>query len=220
MAALDLAFLLFLIIVGLGLVGLILFAIWRLVSTAATSPAREVALDYEVRWNTATTLDYLAAHASPIIEDAGYSVEWDASELRYSATHRRIWPIVLIILFFPLSLLVLLAVALLALLGRYHGQLLSQSDHLMMKVAPLESGSRVTVTGTVRQDLRGQLAELLGGIGERRPPAGWYEEAAGIERYWDGEKWTEQTRRTVDQPILVGPRMQEAQAKGRPQTNR
>jgi len=220
LSALDLAFLLFLIIVGLGLVGLILFAIWRLVSTGVKSPAGEVALDYEVPWNAATTMDYLAAHASPIMEDAGYSAERDASELRYSATHRRIWPIVLIILFFPISLVVLLGVALLALAGRYHGQLLSQSDHLTMKVSSLDSGSRVTVIGTARQGLRGQLTELLARIGKRRRSAGWYEQAAGIEHYWDGEKWTEQTRRTIDQPIVVGPRMQEAQAKGPQQTNR
>jgi hypothetical protein len=220
LAALDLAFLLFLIIVGLGLVGLILFAIWRLVSTAATSPARELALDYEVPWKVGTTLDYLAERASPILEDAGYSTERDPSELRYSATHRRIWPIVLIILFFPISLLVLLAVALLALAGRYHGQLLSQSDHLTMKVSPRDFGSRLTVIGSLPQDPRGQLTDLLAGIGKRRASAGWYEEAAGIERYWDGEKWTEQTRRTVDQPIVVGPRMQHAQRKGQQQTKR
>ena len=219
MAVLDFAFLLFLIIVGLAVVGLILFAIWRLASTAASSPAREVALEYEVPWKAATTLGYLAERASPIMEDAGYSTERDASELRYSATRRRIWLIVLIILFFPISLLfLLLGVMLLARAGRSPGELFSTSDNLTLKVSPLDSGSRVTVVGTARQDARGQLVELLEGIGTRRASAGWYEEAAEIERYWDGEEWTEETRRTIDRPIVVGPRMQHAQAKGRQQT--
>jgi hypothetical protein len=218
LSALDFAFLLFLIIVGLGLVGLILFAIWRLASTAATSPAREVALDYEVPWKVGTTLDYLAERASPILEDAGYSTERDPSELRYSSTHRRVWLIVLIILFFPISLLLLLAVTLLALAGGYRGQLFSNRDQLTMKVSPLDPGSRVTVVGRMPPDQQGQMTELLAGIGKRRASAGWYEEAAGIERYWDGEDWTEQTRRTIDRPIVVGPRMQHAQATERQQT--
>jgi uncharacterized protein DUF2510 len=216
LSVLDFAFLLFLIVVGLGLVGLILFAIWRLVSTAATSPAREVALNYEVPLKVGATLDYLAARASPILEGAGYSTERDSSELRYSSTHRRIWLIVLIILFFPFSLLLLLAVMLLALAGRYRGELFSKRDQLAIKVSPLDPGSRVTVVGTMSSDP--QLTELLEGIGKRRASAGWYEEAAGVERYWDGKDWTEQTRRTIDQPIVVGPRMQHAQATERQQT--
>jgi hypothetical protein len=218
LSALDFAFLLFLIVVGLGLVGLILFAIWRLASTAATSPARELALDYEVPLKVEATLDYLAERASPILEDAGYSTERDPSALRYSSTHRRIWLIVLIVLLFPISLLLLLAVMLLALAGRYRGQVFSKRDQLTIKVSPLDPGSRVTVVGTMPSDPQGQLTELLEGIGKRRASAGWYEEAAGIERYWDGEDWTEQTRRTIDRPIVVGPRMQHEQATERQQT--
>jgi Protein of unknown function (DUF2510) len=217
-AALDVAFLLFLIIVGVALVALLLTAIWRLASIAASSPRKEVALDHQVPWKARITLDYLAEHVSPVMEEAGYSTERDASELRYSGTHRRIWLIVLIILLFPGSLLLLLIVKLLAVAGGYHGPLLSKSDNVTMKVSSLDSGSRVTVTGTARRGARDQLTQLLAGIGERRPPAGWYEEGAGIARYWDGEEWTEQTRRAIDRPIVVGPRMQHAQTKAR-QTN-
>jgi Protein of unknown function (DUF2510) len=84
-----------------------------------------------------------------------------------------------------------------------------------MKVSSLDSGSRVTVTGTARRGTRDQLTQLLAGIGERRPLAGWYEEGAGIARYWDGEEWTEQTRRAIDRLIVVGPRMQHAQTTAR-----
>ena len=143
-----------------------------------------------------------------ILEDAGYSTERDSSELRYSSTDRRIWLIVLIVLLFPISLLLLLAVMLLASAGRYRGQLFSKTDQLTIKVSPLDPGSRVTVVGTMPSDPQGQLTELLEGIGKRRASAGWYEEAAGIERYWDGEDWTEQIGGAIDRPIVVDPRMQ------------
>lgn len=211
-AVLDFAFLLFLILLGVAVVVVMATAIWRLVSTAGSSSWRDVALDYEVTWKAGTTLDYLEEHVSPVMEEAGYSTERDASELRSSGTHIRIWSILLIILFFPISLLLLLAVKL---ASGNDGALLSRRDSLTIKVSPLGSGSRVTVIGRVGQGARDQLTQLLAGIGEQRTPAGWYEEAAGIERYWDGEKWAQQTRRTTDLPIVVGPRMQHAQTKAR-----
>lgn len=102
---LDFAFLLFLILLGVAVVALMVAATWAAVS----SSPREVALDYEVSWKPTTTVDYLAEHVSAVIHDAGYSTDRDALELRYSRTHRRIWLIILVLLFFPISLLLLLA---------------------------------------------------------------------------------------------------------------
>ena len=178
----------------------------------ATNPAMLEAMERDGVDLASVTLDYLEEHVSPVMEEAGYSTERDASELRSSGTHIRIWSILLIILFFPISLLLLLAVKL---ASGNDGALLSRRDSLTIKVSPLGSGSRVTVIGRVGQGARDQLTQLLAGIGEQRTPAGWYEEAAGIERYWDGEKWAQQTRRTTDLPIVVGPRMQHAQTKAR-----
>jgi hypothetical protein len=214
-AVLDFAFLLFLIFLGVAVAVVMATAIWRLVSTAGPSSRSDVALDYEVAWKAGTTLDYLEEHVSPVMEEAGYSTERDASELRSWSTHIRIWSILLIILFFPISLLLLLAVKLSSLASGNDGALLSRRDSLTIKVSPLGSGSLVTVIGRVGRGARDQLTQLLAGIGEQRTPAGWYEEAAGIERYWDGEKWAQQTRRTTDLPIVVGPRMQHAQTKAR-----
>lgn len=83
---------------------------------------------------------------------------------------------------------------------------------LTMQVSPLDQGSRVSVFGGVSGAAGAQVTQMLAEIGKQRTPAGWYEKGTGIERYWDGAEWTEQTRRTVDLPIVVGPRMQHAQA--------
>lgn len=215
----DTAFLLLLILVGVALVVVIVIAIWGLISSLASSAPREVALDYEVPWKETSTLDYVAEHVSPVMQEAGYTTERAASELRYSGTHSRIWLIVVVILGFPWSLLFLLAAKLLAVAGGYHGPLFRKRDKLTIKVSPLELGSRVTVNGAMRRDARDQLTDLLAGIGRLRTPAGWYEAGAGNQRYWDGEEWTERTRRTIDQPVVFGPRMQHAQAKARGKTD-
>lgn len=37
----------------------------------------------------------------------------------------------------------------------------------------------------------------------QQPLPGWYPAAPGVERWWDGQAWSEQVRATQQQPVVV-----------------
>jgi Protein of unknown function (DUF2510) len=149
-----------------------------------------LALEYD--WS-AGGLEPLLEEIEPLMTWAGYELAWtDETHACYVHSYRPVWRIAVAILLLPIGLLLLLW---------------RKTDSLVFELLPLGERSRLLVSGKFGERAEGRLREVLSELGNERLQAGWYPNGTGIERFWDGNDWTSQTR---PERVVVGPRMNKA----------
>ena len=130
------------------------------------------------------------ADVAMVMESAKYELVW--ANPTVACFERRYWPpwlIVLVIVLFPLGLALLAWRA---------------TASIVFHLLPATDGDSLVLDGKLGHRPLGELRDALANVGEPERVAGWYQDEAGTERYWDGEGWTEQTRA---ERVVVGPRM-------------
>src|SRR5262245_12571295 len=170
------------------------YLIYTAIAGGVASRPRSATGEYDLRSDAVDGLKAVKPRVSPVIERARHKLVWEDDTILCFARHyRHAWAWVLAILFAPIGLLLLFVI--------------KKYDNLVFQTVSDDEGSRLRIEVKLSrahlEKVRGALAEL----GEPRAAAGWYQSEPGVERYWDGEAWTDETRQAAAEPIVVGPRM-------------